>query len=67
MIMLNKEIFFLEWDSNGLQKAAQVAAGCKIPLGICLGWVKERSNGKTKAAYHSRMLRQAGTIALRRV
>lgn len=46
---MNKEIFYLCWDNDGLNKAANYAAILGVPLAQCQLWVFSR---KYKGDYH---------------
>lgn len=63
---MNKEIFYLCWDNDGLNKAANYAAILGVPLAQCQLWTRQRRNYGIKTVSHtSKMLRQTGQAAIR--
>lgn len=63
---MDKEIFYLICDSDGVQDAAKVAHAYGVPIYRALKWVRER-NGKQKTIHSSKVLRQKRQFALNRV
>lgn len=65
-VTVNREIFFLIWDSEGLHNAAKSAFNAGVCLAQTQLWTNQR-NGRKKAPYFSKMLRQKRQIAFSRV
>lgn len=63
---LNKEIFYLIWDSEGLRHASSEARTNGVTFGQTQLWVRSR-NGKQKTTYTSKMLRQERQLAVCRI